>query len=105
VIVRHFDIVGIAVGEPEADPPLVVDGDGVVSLAVSAEPVKAVARRSPEIVQACRQIDVLELPSRSPQDIRRQPPRPTRCEERFGVLVRKGLDHPRNVICHVTRVN
>jgi hypothetical protein len=49
VIVRHFDIVGIAVGEPEADPPLVVDGDGVLSLAVCAEPVKPVARRNPEI--------------------------------------------------------
>jgi hypothetical protein len=35
VIIRDLDIVRITINEPEADAPLVVDGDGVLSLAVS----------------------------------------------------------------------
>jgi len=104
MVVGHLDVVGVAVDEAEANPPLVVDCDRVLSLSVGAEFVEPVARRNPEIVEAIRQVDVLELSPGSPENLRRQSPRPTRREKGLRVPIREGLDHPPTVIRHVTRV-
>jgi hypothetical protein len=57
VIVCHFNIVGIALHEPEADAPLVVDGDRMLSFSVSAEFVEPIARRNPKVIQTRGQIE------------------------------------------------
>jgi hypothetical protein len=64
VIIRDFDIVRIAGNEPEADAPLVVDGNRVLSFSVSPELVESISRRNPKVIQACRQVDVLDLSPR-----------------------------------------
>ena len=56
VIVADLDIERIAIHKPEADAPLVVDGDGVLPFSIIRERVQPIARRNSEIVQACRQV-------------------------------------------------
>ena len=45
VIVRDLDIVGVTINEPEADTPLIVDADRILSLAVPSDLMKPIAGR------------------------------------------------------------
>jgi hypothetical protein len=51
VIVGDFDFVGAAVPPSEADAPLVVDSDRMLSLAITSQRMQFVAWRQPEIVE------------------------------------------------------
>jgi len=105
VIIRHFDIVSITGNEPEANAPLVVDGDRMLSFSVSPELVESISRRNPKVIQARCQVDVLELSPRSPQYLWRQLLGPTGLEQFLRVPVCEALDHASSVIHHVTVVN
>ena len=50
VIVAEFHVIGIAVNEPKADSPLIVDRNGVLSLTVALEWVEPIARRNLQVV-------------------------------------------------------
>jgi len=50
VIVCDLDIVGITIDEPEADAPLVVDRDGVLSLPVLPKLVEPIAGRNLKVI-------------------------------------------------------
>jgi len=105
VIICNFNIVSITLNEPEADAPLVVDGDRMLSFSVSSEFVEPISRRNPKVIQARCQIYVLELSSRPPYYVWRQSLGPTGREQSLRVLVDETLDHASNVMCHVTFVN
>lgn len=45
MIITDFDVVRIAIDKSEADAPLVVDGDGMLSLPVGFQCVQAIAGR------------------------------------------------------------
>jgi len=51
VIVRDFDLKGISIAPKEADPPLVVDPDAVLSLAAPLKFLQAIARRHAKILK------------------------------------------------------
>lgn len=104
MIIRNFDIVSITGNEPEANAPLVIDGDRVLSFAVSPELVESIPRRSPKVIQERRQVDVLELSPRPPQYVWRQLLGPTSREQFLRVPVCEALDHLLGVIHHVTVV-
>jgi hypothetical protein len=61
VIIGNFNIVSIAIGEAETDPPVVIDGDGVLTSPVSPKLVKSVSRRNSKVLQSRGRIDVLQL--------------------------------------------
>jgi len=50
VIVRDFDVVRINANKTEANPPLVVDGDGVLTNPITFQRVKPVAARHPQVI-------------------------------------------------------
>ena len=104
MVVCQFHVVSIAVDEPKADAPLVVDGNGVLSLPVPRKFMKPVAWRNIQVVQARRQVKVLKLARRPPCDLRRKTSRLASCIQVLRMPVRERLDHLPNVICHVTRV-
>jgi hypothetical protein len=52
VIIRHLNIVRITVDEPEANAPLVVDGDGVLSFSIACKFVEPIPWRNPKVIQA-----------------------------------------------------
>lgn len=50
VIICDLNIVGIPVDEPEADAPLVVDGDDMLSIPVPTESVEPIAGRNLQVI-------------------------------------------------------
>jgi hypothetical protein len=58
VVVRDFDVVGIAVLPPEANPVLVVDANAVLPQAVAPQSLQAVPGRD---VQLSETTDPVEL--------------------------------------------
>src|SRR5579862_5865418 len=72
VIITYFNVVCIPVYEPEADTPLIVDRDSMLPLPVPAQGVQPIPGRDPEIVEACREIDVFQLPRRSSLHVPRE---------------------------------
>jgi hypothetical protein len=93
VIVRDFDIVGVAVDKAETDAPLIVDGYCMLPFAVTFELMESITWRNPKVVWVRRQVDVLELSPRPSHDIGWQPLGPTSREQLLCVPVREGLDH------------
>jgi len=61
MIVANLDLERIAVHEPKADAPLVVDTNGVLPSPVALERVQPIAWRNPEVVETRRQVHVLQL--------------------------------------------
>jgi len=105
MVVRNLDVVGIPVDEPETDAPLVVDGDGMLSLPVSLKFVESVAGRDLQVLEARSQVHVLQLPRCPLGNLLWKPFRLARRVQLLRVPVRERLDQRSNVICHVTRVN
>lgn len=104
MIVCNLNLIGITLVKPETNAPLVVDGDRVLTFAVTPEPVESIPRGDAKVIQVRCQIDVLKPSPRSPYDGRWQPLGPTRAEQLLCVSVRKGLDHSSRVTRHVTIV-
>ena len=93
MVIGDFDIKSIAVLPAEADSPLIVDGDGVLTETIPLEGVQAVARRHFEVVDGSGQIDIFQSAHGSGKKIRRQTFRvPGRVEE-LGLLVGERFDH------------
>ena len=79
-------------GPPEADPPLVVDTNAVLSLAISLEGLQSVLWRRGQVAKLMSAVEHFELPSRDPFDIRK--PRHARPREQpLGPGIREGNDH------------
>jgi len=105
VIVTYLNVVSVALNEPKTDAPLIVDGNRVLPFSVAPEGVKSVAGRHLQVVQPNRQVQVLKLSRRSLGDIRRKPLCFARGIQFLRTPIRERLDHPSNVVCHVTHVN
>jgi hypothetical protein len=96
VVVRHLDVVCIAVLETKADPPLLVDADGVLAFAVSAQGVKPIADRDREVIELLRKVNVLQSLHCASDDAGWQTSGLSRDEQVPRVLVSKGLNHTGN---------
>lgn len=93
MVIRYFNIVGIAVGESKAYPPLIVDGDGMPPFPIPGQGVQPIAGRNFEIGQARRHVYIIQSPQSPADQIRRQSFGFARNEQPLGFFVRKGLDH------------
>jgi hypothetical protein len=51
MVIDNFNVVRIAITPDEAQPPLVIDADAVLSGAVAGQRLQVVGRRLPEILQ------------------------------------------------------
>jgi hypothetical protein len=65
MIIGQFDVICIAVHESKANPPLVVHGDGILSLPIMLQLVQPIARRNLQIVHVSSQIEIFQ-PSQDP---------------------------------------
>jgi hypothetical protein len=105
VIVADLNVVSIAFNEPETYTPLIVDGNRMLPFSFTPKGVESVTGRHLQVVQTNRQVKILKF-SRCPLgDIRRKPLRLARGIQFLRKPIRKRLDHPSNVVCHVTHVN
>src|SRR3990172_12888877 len=87
VVVADLHVVSIVLSPTEADPPLVVDSNAVLSGAIPRQPLEPVARRCAEVLETLCAIDQEQLPVCTPLHISRKPPRTLALEHlpRFAV--------------------
>jgi hypothetical protein len=104
VVVAGLDVIGVAVFEPKADPPLVVDRNGVLTVAITIERVQPIARRDPEILNPRRSVDLFQLAPGAPRHVGRNPSALAGQIQLVCRPVCEGLDHCARVTRHVTRV-
>lgn len=93
MVVAEFNLVCVALLEPEADPPLVIDGDGVLTGTIPLEGVQTIAGRDTKVLQLGSGVERLQLSQRPAGDVRRHPSIPAGAEERLGRAVGERLDH------------
>lgn len=105
MVIADLNLEGITVDEPEADSPLIVDGDRVLALTVACESMKAVPRRNFEILQPRGEVHILKLAGGSSGDIGGKPFGPPPNVQFPSASIRERLDHLLIVTCRVTRVN
>jgi hypothetical protein len=70
VVIHYFHVFGSRIGPPEADSPLVVYADAVLSCAVAFERFQAVARRYAQILQATGDLKLANFAASDHCDVR-----------------------------------
>lgn len=93
MVIRDFYIKRIAVYKTEAEAPLIVDGDGVLSSPLPLQSMKAVAWGHFEISNSRCEIEILQFTQSSGPHIGRKALGLAIFIQLFRVLVREGLDH------------
>src|SRR5262245_13197967 len=82
VVVDDFDLVRMSSSPDEANPPLVIDADRMLSASVFAQRFEPVARRHTKVIECPRIVDQTKLSQRHCLDIGRKlaaaPPFPNR---------------------------
>lgn len=94
MVVHDFHFVGIAVVEPETDPPLAVDPDAVEAIPVTAESLESIPRRGPQIQKRTCVVDHPQLAECGSLNVRGQPVRGATMEKPLRVPATERPDHP-----------
>ena len=81
MVVNDFNLVGIPVTPLEANSPTLIDPDAVLSLPVSRQLLKSIARRNAEIGEAKCVIEHSEFSVSSLLDVSRETRRPFAAED------------------------
>lgn len=77
----------------EADPPLIIDPDAVLSSPVARQLLEPIARRDAEVPQIFGGIENQELAKGSALELQGPPPHPLPLKDLLGVRVPEALDH------------
>ncbi|GAB3582847.1 hypothetical protein GCM10027579_13270 [Calidifontibacter terrae] len=93
VIVDEFDIVRSSLSPDEAETPLRIHADAVLTTSVTDEPFQAVPWRDPEVLDILRRMDQLELPQRRPLHCSIDALDVLLMSDAFGVLAAERSDH------------
>jgi hypothetical protein len=104
MIVDNFYTLGVAVMPLEADAPLSVDTNAVLTPAASRQLLQMVARRDAQVRQGFRGVEDFELSTRGALNLRWQPARRLPAKESFRILVGKAPNHVFIVTCGVNPV-
>jgi hypothetical protein len=93
VIVDDLHLVRVSIAPSEADSPLIVDPDAMLTRPIAPQRFQPVAGRYAQEVQRCRGIHLNQFPQCDPQQIWRQSSRRHAAEKFFGFSVGKALNH------------
>src|SRR5690348_14521434 len=93
MVVDDFNFMGIAVLPEEADAPLVIDPDAVLTFAVTFQGFQAIRGRNTKVFQGRRSIEHAEFAARDLLDIGRQLPGSRSVPDLLRLLVGKAPDH------------
>ena len=104
-VIRYFYVVRVAVNKAKTDPPLKVDGNRELSLAIPSQCMNTGAVKSFQVIQTSCDVQILQTSLRTFPHVCRKPFRLPGCVQLLRVPVSKRLDHVSTVIFHVTRVN
>ena len=92
MVVDDLDVVGVAFRPPEADAPLIVDANAVLSLSIATERFQAVAWRRAQEIKGVSGVDQEQLSLGLSPNCEPLAGTPAR-EERLGRTVAEALDH------------
>ena len=92
MVVHDLHVERVAVTPDEADAELVVHANRVLSVSISSQGLKTIARWHAQVVQTPRVVEVAELPPGHALD-RLEPKHGSIPEQRLRVLAPKGPDH------------
>jgi len=70
VVVNDLNPFWTSVAPPEADTPLIIDSDTVLSCSITAQMLEPVARRNPKILETPRGVTLPQLAQRNASDAR-----------------------------------
>jgi len=94
VVIGDFDLECVTVCEAEANAPLIVHSDTVLSSAVALQCLKVIRWWQTQVLDPSRSVQLSQPHHRTSQDIPRQPARSGGHEESLGFVVFKRPDHP-----------
>lgn len=93
VVVDDLDIERVGRAPDEADTPLLIDADAVLTSAIALERFEPVAWGHAKVGEGLGRIENYEFPKRNALEACRQPARATTLKERFRVGVAEGANH------------
>ena len=70
MVVNDLNPFWTSVAPPEADTPLIIDSDAVLSCSITAQMLEPVARRNPKILETTRGVNLPQLAQRNASDAR-----------------------------------
>lgn len=107
MVINNFNLLGMAIDPNEANAPLVVDADAVLSSAVAAQSFQPIARRYTQKVKIRCGMYLLQFPYRHGCNVCK-PRYPSPVKQQFGIRVAEALNHDNivtsfdnNVKCYV----
>ena len=72
MIVDDLNVPGFAVAPRKTDPPLIVNANAALTLAVAVQSLQTIAGRHTQIVELVRRVDRQQLRAGAPLNLRRQ---------------------------------
>ena len=93
MVVSDVDVVRIAFSPAEADAPLGVDPDAVLTRAVASKLLQSISRRKPQVCKALGSIEVEELAKSNPLNFGCKPPNGLPLKQPFRLAVREAPNH------------
>jgi len=93
VVVHDLDFPCFTLAPPEADPPLIVDADAMLTASVTVQDFEAVTWRNPKIVKLLCRVDSKKFGSRTALDLVGHTPNHVASEEGDRTLVGETPDH------------
>ena len=70
MVVNDLNPFWTSVAPPEADTPLIIDSDTVLSCSITAQMLEPVTRRNPKILETTRGVNLPQLAQRNASDAR-----------------------------------
>ncbi len=105
MIVCDFNIVCITINKTEADTPLIVYIDRILSIPISSKLMELVAGRNLKVVYPESLVNVFKLSPSSSKDLRLELFRLSCGVKLLCTFICEGLNHILNITCHVISVN
>ena len=97
MVIDDFDIKCMSIRPAKTDPPLVVDADAVLALAVAFQRFQPVSGRRTQVLELARLAQIKEFAARRPLDRAEARDLPV-IKQRFRVGRTEGLDHADRVL-------
>jgi hypothetical protein len=93
MVIDDLDLAGMPGLPDEANAPLVVDADAVLSGSITLEGFKPIAGGHPQIIEGFRGRELGEFPEGDPLDVGGKPPRPRPSPDFLRLLASEILNH------------
>ena len=101
VIIRYFNIIGMALYETETDAPLIIDRYRILSLPVSFESMQAITGRDSQVFYNGCQMYIFKSSNSPPDDVWRQLPGSSMYKYLLSFFIREGFYH--DLECNLSR--